>query len=117
MAIAAPEVLPTIRREFESEQEALAVIRDIGCRLVHQAAESRDKSWESEKQELQSENDLLLSQLHQVQEELERYYLRNKDLEGTINEAAQMVRQVRLEVVGNKSVSQAPGKRAVARRR
>jgi hypothetical protein len=117
MAIAAPEVLPMIRCEFEGEQEALAVIRDTGCRLVHQAAESRDKSWESEKQDLQSENDLLLAQLHQVQEELERYYLRNKDLEGAINEAAQTVRQVRLEVVGNKSASQALVKRAVARRR
>lgn len=32
-------------------------------------------------QELQEENDLLLQQLHLVQEELERYYLKNKELE------------------------------------
>jgi chromosome segregation ATPase len=31
--------------------------------------------------ELEEENELLLLQLHQVQEELERYYLRNKELE------------------------------------
>ncbi|WP_300088122.1 hypothetical protein [uncultured Nitrosomonas sp.] len=31
--------------------------------------------------ELQEENELLLSQLHLVQEELEKYYLRNKELE------------------------------------
>jgi hypothetical protein len=30
--------------------------------------------------ELEEENDLLLAQLHQVQEELERYYLENQDL-------------------------------------
>lgn len=32
-------------------------------------------------QELEEENELLLLQLHQVQEELERYYLRNQELE------------------------------------
>lgn len=32
-------------------------------------------------QELQEENELLLLQLHQVQEELEKYYLRNQELE------------------------------------
>lgn len=38
------------------------------------------KSAQSLTQELQQENDLLLLQLHQVQEELERYYLENKQL-------------------------------------
>lgn len=79
-----------------------------------QSLDSKSKTWESEKQDLQSENDLLLAQLHQVQEELERYYLKNKDLEGAITEAAQMVRQVRLEVVKNKPASRASGKRAAA---
>lgn len=34
----------------------------------------------SKLKDLEEENDLLLTQLHQVQEELERYYLENKDL-------------------------------------
>lgn len=34
----------------------------------------------SQVKDLEEENDLLLTQLHQVQEELERYYLENKDL-------------------------------------
>lgn len=43
--------------------------------------------------ELQSENDMLLLQLHQVQEELEQYYLENRDLRaagdrGVVNAAA-----------------------------
>ena len=36
---------------------------------------------ESPRAELEEENNLLLLQLHQVQEELERYYLRNQELE------------------------------------
>ncbi|GAB6059467.1 hypothetical protein [Desulfonatronum parangueonense] len=35
---------------------------------------------ENEKRELAQENELLLAQLHQVQEELERYYLANQEL-------------------------------------
>ena len=38
-------------------------------------------------QELEEENELLLLQLHQVQEELERYYLRNKELEKSVDSA------------------------------
>jgi chromosome segregation ATPase len=36
--------------------------------------------------ELQEENELLLQQLHYVQEELEKYYLRNKELESSSND-------------------------------
>jgi hypothetical protein len=36
---------------------------------------------ESRLKEMEEENDLLLCQLHQAQEELERYYLRNQELE------------------------------------
>ena len=38
---------------------------------------------------VKQENDLIFGQLHQVQEELERYYLRNKDLEAAATLSAQ----------------------------
>ena len=117
MAIAAPETWPSVRSKFIKSGEALAAIREIAYLHKCQASESKDKFWESEKHDLKSENDLLLDQLHYVQEVLERYYLRNKDLEGAINEATQMVRQARLKVVENKPASQALGKRAAGRRR
>lgn len=37
--------------------------------------------------ELKQENELLLAQLHQVQEELERYFLENEDLKKSLSEA------------------------------
>jgi hypothetical protein len=45
--------------------------------------------------ELQEENELLLQQLHYVQEELEKYYLRNKELESgfSTNESALVASQ------------------------
>lgn len=49
--------------------------------------------------DLQEENDLLLAQLHQVQEELERYYLQNKDLEAAIGEATHTIRLTRHTLV------------------
>jgi hypothetical protein len=48
---------------------------DLQC--VHESLEANRQTHES----LQDENDLLLLQLHQVQEELERSYLRNLDME------------------------------------
>jgi predicted ribosome quality control (RQC) complex YloA/Tae2 family protein len=44
---------------------------------------------------LQEENDLLLAQLHQVQEELERYYLMNKDLESSVSGVTVSLRNAR----------------------
>lgn len=49
--------------------------------------------------DLKSENDLLLAQLHQVQEELEKYYLGNKELESSVTEAAELVKQLRYAMV------------------
>ncbi len=43
--------------------------------------ENNQTTLESRLKETTEENELLLCQLHQVQEELERYYLRNKELE------------------------------------
>ena len=49
--------------------------------------------------DLKSENDLLLAQLHQVQEELEKYYLGNKELEGSVTEAADLIKRLRYAMV------------------
>jgi hypothetical protein len=49
--------------------------------------------------DLQEENDLLLAQLHQVQEELEKYYLNNKDLEAGISEATATIKLARQALV------------------
>ena len=72
---------------------------------------------EAAEADLKSENDLLLSQLHQVQEELEKYYLGNKELEASVAEAVTLVKQLRHAMVrtlvdGKKIISfaQAKGK-------
>jgi chromosome segregation ATPase len=49
--------------------------------------------------DLQEENDLLLAQLHQVQEELEKYYLKNKDLEQSVGEVTTSLRGARYLLV------------------
>lgn len=49
--------------------------------------------------DLQEENDLLLAQLHQVQEELEKYYLNNKDLEAGVAEATTTLKLARQALV------------------
>jgi chromosome segregation ATPase len=49
--------------------------------------------------DLKSENDLLLAQLHQVQEELESYYLKNKDLEALSADVAAQLKRTRYATV------------------
>jgi chromosome segregation ATPase len=49
--------------------------------------------------DLQEENDLLLAQLHQVQEELERYYLNNKELEAGMSEITTTLKLARQSLV------------------
>ena len=53
--------------------------------------------------DLKSENDLLLAQLHQVQEELEKYYLGNKDLESAVTQAAELIRRTRYAIVNHQA--------------
>ena len=49
----------------------------------------------------QAESDLLLAQLHEVQEELERYYLLTKDYEQCSTRAAQALKAARLQIQKN----------------
>jgi hypothetical protein len=50
-------------------------------RQAHEALEAELTTTQAQLKDHQEENELLLLQLHQVQEELERYYLRNLELE------------------------------------
>ena len=52
-----------------------------GTRQAHEALEAELASTQTQLADHEEENDLLLLQLHQVQEELEHYYLRNLELE------------------------------------
>lgn len=70
---------------------------ELEKKLAEVSAKVADTS--SQTADLQSENDLLLAQLHQVQEELEKYYLMNKSYEAGLTEAASMVKRLRLVFV------------------
>lgn len=82
--------LPTVQAELKKTQETLKITQGKANELPKvqeklkeaqaalQAAKAQKAAAPS--QELKEENELLLLQLHQVQEELERYYLENKKL-------------------------------------
>ena len=70
----------TTDQEPHAARQALAALQTL-----RQAAASRDPQAQSG--EFQQENDLLLAQLHQVQEELERYYLENQRLKSQASAA------------------------------
>ncbi|WP_349616775.1 hypothetical protein [Azotobacter salinestris] len=53
---------------------------------------------ESDRQSLAEENDLLLAQLHQVQEELESYYLANRELQAVMSQSQQTLHRARAVV-------------------
>lgn len=87
-----PSGEPLVRGDAESDESALFALLDAlhdatGKRAQEDAqTKARQKQMETlqqEKQELKQEGDLLLLQLHQAQEELEQYYLKNVDLEKT----------------------------------
>lgn len=63
-----------------------------------QASETRLSQQQSEQNELQEENDLLLSQLHHVQEELERYFLANREYQAAMGSARQTFTRARAQV-------------------
>jgi len=74
------EALAQERDTLAQECSALAADRDAE---VQAGARFREQATAAEQ-----ENELLLAQLQQVQEELERYYLRSKDLEAAAAQAA-----------------------------
>ena len=81
------EGLRTNRRAYEALQEEFDLQAKRLAQIEHEASEQRQTlesklaNTQTQLKDTQEENDLLLLQLHQVQEELERYYLRNLELE------------------------------------
>jgi chromosome segregation ATPase len=74
-----------------------AQVNDLQGKLNAEAG--RANSEVAKAKDLQEENDLLLAQLHQVQEELEKYYLKNKDLEQSVGEVTTSLRGARYLLV------------------
>ncbi|MFC4621190.1 chromosome partitioning protein ParA [Comamonas nitrativorans] len=79
--------LPSTQAELKKVQDALKQAQtkanelakaQVELKKTQEALQALQK--EPAAQELQDENELLLTQLHQVQEELERYYLENQKL-------------------------------------
>lgn len=68
--------------QTQGNDKALAEMREQLAALNTSLSSSQ-----AEHTELQEENDLLLAQLHHVQEELERYYLANRDYETLLTDA------------------------------
>lgn len=91
--------LETYTRESEKElAELRAQVATLKTSL---------NSAQTEHTELQEENELLLAQLHQVQEELERYYLANQEFQNgihasevTLHRARQVISRMAAQVHG-----------------
>jgi len=75
-----------LRRTLEQEKQSL----ESKLQAMQQQVQSLEKEVKNSnvQKELAEENDLLLAQLHQVQEELERYYLENEKNKGLAAEKA-----------------------------
>ncbi|MDH1765983.1 chromosome partitioning protein ParA [Comamonas aquatica] len=69
--------LPKLQADLKSAQEKAAKLQQTEAQLKKELQQVNAKPASTE---LQEENDLLLTQLHKVQEELERYYLENRQL-------------------------------------
>ncbi len=74
-----------------------AQLNDLQGKLNAEAGRANSEA--AKAKDLQEENDLLLAQLHQVQEELEQYYLKNKDLEQSVGEVTTSLRGARYLLV------------------
>jgi chromosome segregation ATPase len=70
-----------------------AQLNDLQGKLNAEAGRANSEA--AKAKDLQEENDLLLAQLHQVQEELEKYYLKSKDLEQSVGEVTTSLRGAR----------------------
>ncbi len=92
--------------ELDALQTKLTAANDAAAK-----AQAERENLAASESDLKSENDLLLAQLHQVQEELEKYYLSNKDLEAALTESAELIKRTRYALVGHLKW---PAKQAVA---
>ncbi len=69
--------MPKLQADLKSAQEKASKLQDAEVQLKKELQQAPAKPAFTK---LQEENELLLSQLHKVQEELERYYLENRQL-------------------------------------
>jgi hypothetical protein len=72
--------LHQVQEELERQQQRKQELEVRGAELERQVQTARETQEKGKLKALGEENELLLSQLHQVQEELERYYLENQRL-------------------------------------
>ncbi|MDR1460643.1 MAG: hypothetical protein LBI78_03280 [Campylobacteraceae bacterium] len=72
------EQLEQLKKQLE-ETKKIVLDKDKQAKELHAKAQNIPQD-----NELEQENEMLLSQLHQVQEELERYYLENQELKKDI---------------------------------
>jgi len=85
---------------LNQDKATLTAARDAEAKAKSEALKQRDAEKADKADAVRKslaadqENELLLAQLHQVQEELERYYLRNKDLEASATQADQRIKRV-----------------------
>ena len=90
---AASQAAAKLKAETDAKNAEAGKAQTEAARANAEAAKAKD---------LQEENDLLLAQLHQVQEELERYYLKNKDLESSVGEVTTSLRNARYALINAK---------------
>jgi hypothetical protein len=76
------------RRELTEQQNSLAILSTANAELAAErdAQNQLASRLEVELKDFRQENGLLLSQLHQVQEELEQYFLRERELQHTVQQ-------------------------------
>jgi hypothetical protein len=75
--------------------ERLVQIEKLRKQLTESPAEAASPALETKNKELTQENELLLLQLHQVQEELEHYYLQNQELSKKVGQSSYLTRFLR----------------------
>ncbi|MCH4810005.1 hypothetical protein [Vreelandella neptunia] len=84
---ATPVSLPTLLRDYkrlceeeltDNERQALQDLKKENAKLLNELQQSNQNHIKAKKNEKKKENELLLFQLHQVQEELEHYFLQHQ---------------------------------------
>ncbi len=93
----ATEKLVSRSRELEAVQAAAGVATAEQGRFQETLALAQQKAEECQLrfQDMQEENELLLQQMHQVQEDLERYYMENTALQSAMAESDKLLNRAR----------------------
>lgn len=90
-------------REATTQRESMAHLTTARGEQDKALAELRDNlQREADKaRSAEADSELLLDQLHQVQEELERYYLANREYQTVIERSTSIVRRAQLSVIAS----------------